>query len=315
MYNVNDETMLTGICEVLLLLIKLGGVIVGEVPPVTREILLAALSLYPSFMVSDDDESAVETTEGGRAFSRRRLSSSRLALHSSGVFPWALGQPETAKCIAYIPVRWPSPSHPGVGQWFPLLASTSVYGIRFLFFSGFLSLDCDVIDATISSRSRLLVFNVGWSLDLNWAATLCDTSCLLSSLTSTSTCGSNSISSCEASLTSVQLLFLLEGLGSLLLPERDLTRNWWPIPCSVIMVTWCSSSSDWLVSPVVSSPLSSPSLELSVELVPFFLLSFSFARLDLDPTMTLRRFLRFFGAGKCPSSPPVMPVWGLLFAC
>ena len=77
---------LTCICELLLLLMKVGGVVVGEFPPVTRETLLAALSLYPSLKPTDE-ELGVDVTGGGRAFNRRRFSSSLLALHSSGVFP------------------------------------------------------------------------------------------------------------------------------------------------------------------------------------------------------------------------------------
>ena len=51
----------------------------------------------------------------GRVFWRSRFSSSRRLRHSSGVFPWARGQPDRAKCMAYSPVMCPTPSQP-VGE-------------------------------------------------------------------------------------------------------------------------------------------------------------------------------------------------------
>ena len=54
---------------------------------VLREVLLIGRSL-------------TSIGSGGMLFSFSRLSSSLRVRHSSGVFPCAIGQPDTAKCIA-----------------------------------------------------------------------------------------------------------------------------------------------------------------------------------------------------------------------
>ena len=54
----------------------------------------------------------VSWDSGGMDFCRRRLRAIRRDLHSSGVLPWAMGQPERAKCMAYSPVMWPTPLQP-----------------------------------------------------------------------------------------------------------------------------------------------------------------------------------------------------------
>ena len=51
----------------------------------------------------------------GMDFCRSLLRATRRERHSSGVLPWAMGQPDCAKCMAYSPVMWPTPSQPGEG--------------------------------------------------------------------------------------------------------------------------------------------------------------------------------------------------------
>jgi len=98
-------------------------------PPVVLEVILRCFE----FWFSSTPPPSPPLSWGGKVFVRSLFSSSLLALHSSGVLPWARGQPETAKCIAYRPVICPTPSQPDVGQRLPLLASTNVYGILFRF--------------------------------------------------------------------------------------------------------------------------------------------------------------------------------------